>query len=240
MERTVRASRAHRLVAATTMPIAGAVLGALTALALEVIASRRWLGLTNIAGWGTYVGEPVLIAIVVVAGTLGGIAFAAAMFGEALRLHVTPHQLTLIWDDARTVIPAPQISAISVCEDVIIFGPRGSELARVRNDLDRADLLTALDDAGYAPILYHDPHEFEFTTLTPADTALSDDAHKLLAARGHAVATGAHGDAELLRRRLASLGIMVRDVHRRGRRPLTQQWRVIHPADSTLALAVGS
>lgn len=225
---TVRASRTHRLLIATLGPTVGVLLGFLAGLLIALADGWGWLDADTLLGFHADSGPTWGVLITTAAGGVGGALFAATMLAEALRMKVSPEELQLWWDDANVRVKGHAIRHISVTRDIVIYGDDGVELARVRNDLDRGALLTALRRAGYGSIHQHDLHEHDFITVTET-SLLTEDVRKLLEARAYAVKNGAQGDAELLRRRLVTKGVMVRDQHRPGLRPLHQQFRQLTP-----------
>ena len=225
MSRTVRSSLFHRVATTLIGPVIGALLGLVTGLLFELAVSTPWLSFNGLFGFGEYVGEPIMLAIATLAGALGGTVFSITMLSEALRMTISPKEIEIAWDDARVQVPAELVRSIVVDRDIVILGDHDIELARVRNDVDSAHLVDALLDCGYTSIINGDPFDYEFRS--EEDCTLCNDVKKLLSARAHAIRAGAHGDAELLRRRLASRGVMVRDLHRRGLRPVGQQWRAV-------------
>ncbi len=225
---TVRSSRWHRALIATLGPTVGALLGFLAGTLIAVADGWGWLDAGILLGFHADSGPTWGVLITTAAGGIGGALFAATMIAEALRMKVCPDELELWWDDANVRVKAHAIRHISVARDIVIYGDDDVELARVRNDLDRGALLAALRRAGYGSIHRHDLHEHDFTTVSE-NSLITEDVRKLLEARAHAVKNGSQGDAELLRRRLVSKGVMVRDMHRPGLRPLHQQFRQLTP-----------
>lgn len=234
----VKASPAHR----TLICVAAPLVGALLALALaRIIAYAVELNIVDAnALFGIDLHHHLTLLIAGAIGGLGGVVFAAAMLAEALRAHIGPVDITLAWDDARLCVPKRLIRHITIGADLVIFGERGIELARVRNDLDTPALRRALAQAGYLQVSDVDPYAAAFSAATSAPV-LTAPIRRLLQARAHALHNRAHGDAELLRRRLAAMGVVVRDVHRRGRHASRQEWRLLaqveqdEPARAALA-----
>lgn len=217
----------RRLVTALFVghPTAGVLLGLLAGLGLEWLAQSS-TGFDGLLGAGTHVGEPVALGVMAGLGALAGVLLAVTIYGESLRARVSSRSLTLEWDDARVSVPRHLVSAVVLAEDLVLIGPGTVELARVRLDVDRAALRRALDAHGYPEPLTEDPHDDAFAPVRPAGGLTTSDL-RLLEARSAALTDGAHGDAELLRRQLAARGIMVRDLHRPGRRSAGQQWRAV-------------
>lgn len=222
---SVRLPRPVRTALFVGHPTAGALLGLLIGLALEWLAQVS-AGFDGLLGAGGHVGEPVALGVASGLGVLVGVLLAVTVYGESLRARVGDRALTLEWDDARVSVPRHLVSAVVLAEDLVLIGPGTVELARVRCDLDRAALRRALDAHGYPEPLTEDPHEDAFAPVCPAGGLATADL-RLLEARSAALTDGAHGDAELLRRQLAARGIMVRDLHRPGRRSAGQQWRAV-------------
>lgn len=227
---TVRLPRRVRVALFTGHPVAGVLLGLLAGLGLEGLAQVSE-GFDGVLGVGGHVGEPVALAVMAGFGLLAGVLLASTVYGESLRARVSSRALTLEWDDARVSVPRHLVSTVVLAEDVVLIGPGTVELARVRCDLDRAALRDALETHGYPEPVDADPHDAAFVPVCPVGGLTTSDL-RLLEARSAALADGAHGDAELLRRQLAARGIMVRDLHRPGRRSTRQQWRAV---DSLLA-----
>ncbi|UNX54687.1 hypothetical protein MF406_17720 [Georgenia sp. TF02-10] len=216
----------HTLVAiGAGLPAIGIVAGLALALALEWL-SQASPTIDGVLGRGDHLGEPVALIIGAALGAVVGAAGAAAALAERLRATVSPRTLTLSWDDARVSVPRDVITSVILDGDLVLHGPRSVELARVRCDVDRPALRAALAAHGYPEPAPEDPHRGCFRSWR-AGQDLDRDADRLLAARARAVAARAHGDAELLRRRLAARGIMVRDVTAPGRHEVQQQWRTV-------------
>lgn len=225
MKRTIRPTFGHCALLCLVGPIVGGLLGLMAGFLFELAISSPWLAVNGMFGLGEYVGEPLMLLIMAGVGATAGAIFAATMLGESLRITVTERDIEVSWDNARVSVPAAMVQSVVIDEDIVILGEDGIELSRVRNDVNSRELIDALIDAGYSSILTRDPYDNEFRAEED-HRGLAEDAQKLLAARACAIRNGAHGDAELLRRRLASHGVMVRDIHRRGLRPLRQQWRL--------------
>jgi hypothetical protein len=222
---SVRLPRRVRTALFVGHPAAGVLLGLLIGLGLEGLAQVS-TGFDGILGAGGHVGEPVALGVMSGLGLLVGVLLAVTVYGESLRARVSNRSLTLEWDDARVSVPRHLISAVVLAKDLVLIGPGTVELARVRSDLDDAALRQALEAHGYPEPLTEDPHEAAFVPVCPAGGLTTSDL-RLLEARSAALTDGAHGDAELLRRQLAARGIMVRDLHRPGRRSAGQQWRAV-------------
>lgn len=222
---SVRLPRRIRAALFAGHPVAGALLGLLTGLGLEGLAQVS-AGFDGFLGVGGHVGEPVALAVMAGLGLLVGVLLAATVYGESLRASVSDRALTLEWDDARVSVPRHLVTTVVLAEDLVLVGPGTVELARVRCDLDRDALREALARHGFPRPTDSDPHGDAFLPVCPAAGLTTDDL-RLLEARAAAVADGSHGDAELLRRQLAARGIMVRDLHRPGRRSAGQQWRAV-------------
>ncbi|WP_448073752.1 YqeB family protein [Georgenia yuyongxinii] len=224
---TVRPPRGVRLALRAGYPFAGVLLVLGLTLLLEWAAQATTFD--GILGRGGYVGEPVALVVGAVLGLVLGLVWAGSVLGEALRAHVTSRSITLVWDDARVSVPRSLVAAVVLDADLVLVGAGTVELARVRCDLDRGDLLAALAAHGYPEPLPEDPNGARFAPWRRTDATLPRQERRLLAARGAALAEGGHGDAELLRRQLAARGVMVRDVHRPGRRSRVQEWRAVVP-----------
>jgi len=222
---SVRLPRRVRVALFIGHPVAGALLGLLTALGLEGLAQVSE-GFDGVLGVGGHVGEPVALAVMAGLGLLVGVLLAVTVYGEALRARVSDRALTLEWDDARVSVPRHLVTTVVLAEDLVLIGPGTVELARVRCDLDRAALREALARHGFPEPTDVDPHDEAFVPVCPAGGLATDDL-RLIEARSAALTNGSHGDAELLRRQLAARGIMVRDLHRSGRRSVGQQWRAV-------------
>lgn len=222
---SVRLPRRVRAALFAGHPTAGALLGLLAGLALEGLAQIS-AGFDGLLGVGGHLGEPVALGVMTGLGMLVGVLLAATVYGESLRAEISSRSLTLEWDDARVSVPRHLVSAVVVAKDLVLIGPGTVELARVRFDLDAVAFRRALEAHGYPEPLDEDPHEDAFLPVCPAGGLTASDL-RLLEARSAALTDGAHGDAELLRRQLAARGIMVRDLHRPGRRSAGQQWRAV-------------
>jgi hypothetical protein len=206
-------------------PALGAVAGAALAVVAEWFADAI-PGFEGVLGIGGHVGEPSGVLLGAGLGVLVGLVTAVAMLGECLRATVGPRSIVLVWDDARVSVPRRLITSVVADGDLVLYGPGGVELARVRCRLDRDQLRAALTRHGYPAPLAGDPYERDFRPWVPEAAGLGGPEHRLLAARAQALAGGARGDAELLRRRLAARGFMVRDVRGRRRRRV-QEWRAV-------------
>ncbi|MPV38298.1 YqeB family protein [Georgenia subflava] len=222
---TIRLPLRVRIALCTGHPLAGAVLGVGVALLVEWLAETS-VTFDGVMGAGDRVGEPVALTVLGGLGLLVGLVLAVSVLGESLRAQVSDRAITLEWDDARVSVPRPLIRSVVLDGDLVLLGPGGVELARVRCDVDRGELRRALAAHGYPEPVSTDPHADAFVPVCPAG-GLTEQDLRLLSARARAVAAGEHGDAELLRRQLAARGIMVRDVHRPGRRSAGQQWRAV-------------
>ncbi|GAA1624217.1 YqeB family protein [Georgenia ruanii] len=223
---TVRPPRGVRLALRLGYPLAGLLLFLLLTLAVEA-AAQASDSFDGFLGRADRVGEPVALVVAGALGLLLGVVWSSSVLAEALRAQVGGRAITLSWDDARVSVPRALVEDVVVGTDVVLLGAGTVELARVRCDLDRPALLVALVEHGYPAPRTEDPHEEVFTPWARTAQDLPRQERRLLAARGEALTDGAHGDAELLRRQLAARGVMVRDVHRPGRRARVQEWRVI-------------
>ncbi|KAE8762275.1 YqeB family protein, partial [Georgenia thermotolerans] len=231
---TVRPPRGVRLALRLGYPLAGLLLFLAITLAVEA-AAQASDSFDGILGRADHVGEPVALVVAGALGTLLGVVWSSSVLAEALRAQVGVRAITLTWDDARVSVPRTLVEDVVVGADVVLLGAGTVELARVRCDLDRPTLLTALTDHGYPTPRAEDPHEEVFTPWERTAQDLPRQERRLLGARAEALTDGAHGDAELLRRQLAARGVMVRDVHRPGRRARVQEWRVIPEAVPALS-----
>lgn len=226
---TVRPPRGVRLALRLGYPAAGLLLFLLLTLAVEA-AAQASDSFDGILGRADRVGEPVALVVAGALGLLLGVVWSSSVLAEALRAQVGGRAITLTWDDARVSVPRALVEDVVVGADVVLLGAGTVELARVRCDLDRPALLEALTEHGYPAPRAEDPHEDVFTPWERTAQDLPRQERRLLAARAVALTDGAHGDAELLRRQLAARGVMVRDVHRPGRRARVQEWRVVPEA----------
>ena len=221
---TVRPPRGVRLALRLGYPLAGLLLFLLLTLAVEA-AAQASDSFDGVLGRADRVGEPVALVVAGALGLLLGVVWSSSVLAEALRAQVGGRAISLTWDDARVSVPRTLIQEVVVGSDVVLLGAGTVELARVRCDLDRPALLEALAEHGYPAPRAEDPHENVFTPWERSAQDLPRQERRLLAARAEALTDGAHGDAELLRRQLAARGVMVRDVHRPGRRARVQEWR---------------
>ncbi|MHB1290097.1 YqeB family protein [Georgenia sp.] len=226
---TVRQSREVRVALLLGYPIAGGLLASLAVLLVEWFAQAS-PAFDGVAGRGGHVGEPVALVVGAVLGIVGGAVWGGSALGESLRAVVGDRALTLTWDDARVSVPRTLVRTVVLDGDLVLIGPGAVELARVRSTLDRRDLKEALRRHGYPPAAKADPFAPAFTRWSAGTPELDTQEHRLLAARGTALAIDAFGDAELLRRQLAARGVMVREVFRAGRRERAQEWRRAAPS----------
>lgn len=207
--------------------LGGTAVGMALAFILEFAASWQWGGFRGFFGIGASVGEPLLLAIGGALGFVLGAIVAIVVHSEALKATITDHAIRFTWDDAQVHVPRNLVTTIVMNSDIVIATASSVELARVHNALNSSAFRAALREHGYPEPRNSDPHESEFITWKRDDDSLSSDISHLLRARSSALASGAHADAELLRRSLIVSGIAVRDVPRLGRPRREQQWRRI-------------
>lgn len=224
---TVRQSRGVRVALLLGYPVTGAVVLTLLVLAVEWFAqvSSSFDGVAGVAG---HVGEPVALVLGAVLGAAAGAIWGGSALGESLRAVVGDRALTLTWDDARVSVPRALVRTVVLDGDLVLVGPGGVDLARVRSTLARRDLAAALRRHGYPAPTPTDPFAADFVRWHPGTPELGTQEHRLLAARAEALTIDAAGDAELLRRQLAARGVMVREVDRAGR-DRVQEWRRAEP-----------
>lgn len=227
----VKTARARRVLVAVSAPLVGAILAVAVAHMVGYAVELNIVDASALFGIDLHHFLTALVAAAI--GALGGVIVAAAMLAEALRARVSPIEIMLAWDDARLCVPRRLIRHITIGSDLIIFGERGIELARVRNDLDTTALRRALQAAGYRNVSDLDPYATAFSAATDCPV-LNGAIRQLLQARANALTNRAYGDAEQLRRRLAAMGVVVRDVHRPGRRGARQEWRLLAAADTAV------
>ena len=239
MHTVVAQSLPVRLRMRLGLPVLGALVGTALALLTEWFAQVTPL-YDGVLGRGGYAGEPTGLLVGAGLGLLLGLVAAITLLGECLRATVGPRAITLTWADARVSVPRRLITGIVADGDLVLLGPGGVELARVRCRLDRDRLRAALAQHGYPAPLAADPHATSFSAWVSTDPVLDSPVHRLLWARSRALGAGSLGDAELLRRQLAARGVMVRDVRLPHRRGLHQQWRPVTallPATATARAA---
>ncbi|MDO5723911.1 MAG: hypothetical protein Q4P33_05880 [Flaviflexus sp.] len=201
----------RRIIVMVTMTLGGILACLALGLLIELLAQRT--SFPGIFGRGDRLGEPVLLWVCAALGALFGLGAGAAVLGESLRIDVSTPALTLAWGDARVRVRREIITDIALGGDLIIYGTGGIELARVslaHVDTDR--LSKALQRYGYP-----EPSFTEIGIFSPDLSTLPAPARRIIARRQEALAAGNDEIAELLRRQLVAMGIMVRDVGR-GRR----------------------
>ena len=147
MHTVVAQSLPVRLRMRLGLPVLGALVGTVLALLTEWFAQVTPL-YDGVLGRGGYAGEPTGLLVGAGLGLLLGLVAAITLLGECLRATVGPRAITLTWADARVSVPRRLVTGIVADGDLVLLGPGGVELARVRCRLDRDLLRTALASTG--------------------------------------------------------------------------------------------
>lgn len=197
------------------LTILGTLIGLGLGLLIELVADLT--SFPGIFGRGSYLGEPVLLLVFGGIGLLFGIGAGAAVIGETLRIHVSAKEIILKWGDARVRVRADIITDIALGANFVIYAAGGVELARVNpSGIDPDKLTDALLSHGYPK-----PSHREIGLFTPDLETVPQSARRVIIRREEALRAGNVEIAELLRRQLVGMGIMVRDIGS-GRRTRTE------------------
>lgn len=202
----------RRIVVMVTMTIAGVLVCLAIGLIIELLATLT--SFPGIFGRGDQLGEPILLWVCASLGAVFGLGAGAAVLGESLRIDVAGAALTLAWGDAQVRVRREIITDITMSHDLIVYGDGGIELARVSlAHIDTDRLADTLNRYGYPQPCYQ-----EIGIFTPDLSTIPAPARRIVTRRQEALAAGNDEIAELLRRQLVGMGVMVRDIGRGRRR----------------------
>ncbi|GEM_PF-5049771 len=217
---TVSAGRRHRFLLGGASLLVGAIAGLILGLGIEAVTAQT--SFSGIFGYGSYIGEPILLAATAALGLLFGLVGAIGILHEGLKATITPEHLTFTWSNARVRVRRGLIRCVDIDEDVVVYGDADVELARVPNTFSERELRSALTDLNYPTDADEQCRGLAWTAWTPG--SMTEDWDRLLQARSRALTQGSDDVAEILRRQLAGMGVMVRDS-RKGRRGRHQEFR---------------
>ncbi|UKJ64215.1 hypothetical protein H1Q78_01710 [Cellulosimicrobium cellulans] len=201
-------------------------------------------GLLRLAGWMTtlpwapfqgparlvddLLGERGLLGAVIcgVVGALVGAAFASHAVRDIAVVTVARGSATLVLRDERIELDRDRVAAVLVDrKDLVVLGRRDDaddapvvELAHLRTELATDRLESAFRAQGW-PWCDADPSAGEFRRWVAGDPALPTSADAVLRARAAMLDAGKTADVAALRRELARLDVVVRDVDK------VQHWR---------------
>lgn len=227
---TVSLSTRRRLALGLSLLVIGVLLGALFGLLAEFILSL--FDFQGILGVGAHVGEARGLALTAALGTLIAIVGTGTLIAEAMRAEISDDDVLLTWKGASVRVRKELVSSIYLGEDIVLYSKSGTELARARAINPQA-LRSSLIHHGYPTPSHTEQGEGEFTDDIEI---LDDDAKRIAAARTKALKTGNTDIAEILRRQLASMGVMSRDL-KAGRMGLRTEFRKLEPFRSAAVTA---
>ncbi len=214
-----------------------------------VLGALLAYGLLRLAGWMTglpwvpfqgparlvdeLLGERGLLGIVIclVVGVVAGLAFAAHAVRDIAVVTVDAGRASVALRGDRTEVSRDRVTDVFVDrKDLVVLGVRTTsardarvvELAHVRTELATDRLAAAFRTVGW-PWHDADPHLARFRRWVPGDPALPPSADAVLRARASMLDADKAADAAELRRELARLDVVVRDVDK------TQHWRPATP-----------
>lgn len=207
------------------LPLLGAVIGLVLRVAALWLVQLRWAPFQGVFELLSAGAEPVGTLVVAACCAVVGLGFAGLRAQERLGLAVSPEELLLTRGTSSQRFARSDIGAVHPDGDeLVVLDAEDGELTRQRCGLDRAEVRRALLEHDF-PWCDQDPHRGAYREWTGDSAELSLRGNALLAERERAVRRRSTGEAASLRRRLAELGIVVRDEGKR------QFWRVgpVHP-----------
>lgn len=201
---------------------AGAAMGALVGYIAELLLSMG--SFSGVFGVAAHPGEPMGIVIMTGLGMLLGIVAAAAIVAESLHVEVSDKEISLRWKGAGVRVRKDLVSAIHVGTDLVLYSTNGAELARVQA-VNPLRLRCALIHHGYPTPTNTQQGEDEFTSDY---SILGENERRIAEARTRALRAGNSDIAEILRRQLAGMGVMSRDL-RTGWTSVRTEFRRLDP-----------
>lgn len=217
-----------------------------------VLGALLAYGLLRLAGWMTglpwapfqgparlvdeLLGERGLLGVVIclVVGTGAGLAFAAYALRDIAVVTVDAERASVALRGARTELARARATAVYVDrKELVVLGLRtpaddgpgdalAVELVHVRTELATGRLAAAFRSCGW-PWRDDDPWAGDFRRWVPGDPALPPSADAVLRARAAMLEADKSTEAADLRRELARLDVVVRDVGK------AQHWRPAAP-----------
>jgi len=216
--------------------------------ASPVLGALLAYGLLRLAGWLTglswapfqgparlvdeLLGERGLLGVVIclVVGAAAGLVFAAYAVRDIAVVTVERERASVVLRGDRTELARERVTAVFVDrKDLVVLGVRPGpdgdprdgravELAHLRTELATDRLAVAFRSCDW-PWCDEDPWSGDFRRWVPGDPALPASADAVLRARAAMLDAGKGTDAADLRRELARLDVVVRDVEK------AQHWR---------------
>ena len=209
---TIEEPRASWVLLSTAGPLVGAaVLWAFKAVAgwVASLPAAPWQGWFGLAAG---VPEPWATVGALSLGGAAGVAFAAYARYDSLTVEVDVEQLTFTRADETVQLSREEVTAVFLDGGtLVVLGRHTEERHRTTWELDRRQLVDALERHGYPWHAAGDPHAAAYRRWVPGLPSIPDDADVVLRARAVALSSGDQDEQEDLRRELARMGLVVRD-----------------------------
>lgn len=218
----ISVGKRQRLSLTLALMVVGALLGALIGLVAEFLLSLT--SFSGVFGIAAHPGEPLGILIMTGLGVLLGIVAAATIIAESLHTEIFDDEIALSWKGASVRVRKDLVSAVHLRDDLVLYCKSGTELARARA-VNPQLLRCSLIHHGFPTPSAAEQGDREFTS----DYSILDEKQqRIAAARENALRAGNSDTAEILRRQLAGMGVMSRDI-RTGRLTVRTEVRRLDP-----------
>lgn len=208
-------TKGDKAILITFPPILGAVLGWFVPTIAGWLVKVPFIPFEGPLEWiATLEGNWIPI-IGMVVGVIAGIIFTLYAFHETLKITITDSEVKLEMKEKVETIKQKDITAIFIEEKhLTLLGVHGAELYRELTDSKKDLVEDAFKYHGY-PWVDKDPFENSYLRWVAEHPDFPSHVNTLLSARERALENDEPEEAEILRKDLADLGVVIRDKDKR-------------------------
>ncbi|GAA0356541.1 hypothetical protein [Bacillus horti] len=210
-ETTLGLSKIEKALLIILSPIIGALLGWFIPSIAEWAIKIPFIPFEGVFEWIATLESQWVSVIAAVLGMLAGVFFVFYAFSESLKVTITDEQLKLEFKEKATTLHKSEISAIYLeKKELVILSLNGNERFRVPFDAKRDAVSGAFEKHRY-PWKDKDPFENQYQRWIADHPDFPAHVNALISARERALKNEESEEAQVLRKDLASQGIVVRD-----------------------------
>ncbi|SER68246.1 hypothetical protein SAMN04487944_10842 [Gracilibacillus ureilyticus] len=196
-------------------PVLGGLLGWFVPSVAEWVITLPFIPFQGVLEWIASVESEWVSVLPVMIGVIVGIIFTYYVFTESLKITIRDEEVNLSVKNNRQNIKKRELSSVYMDGKYLVFlNKHGEELYRGRPESKKELVIEAFSQYEY-PWEDRDPYEDHYQRWVRDHPDYSRHVNALLAAREKALKDLETKEAEVLRKDLADLGIVIRDKGKR-------------------------
>lgn len=196
-------------------PIIGALIGWFIPTISGWLIKIPFIPFDGIFQWVASLGGTLVSIIGLSLGIIAGIIFTMYAFTESLKITVSDLDVKLLIKEDTKVIDKEDISAVFISgKNLIILSADGMELYHEKCESKKEKVEEAFKHHGY-PWSDKDPYDNEYFRWVEDHSDITPHINVLLSARERSLKNAETEEAEVLRKDLSRLGVIIRDEGKR-------------------------